>query len=108
MLVAFCFVKYILAIRGDGMEQRIVSPLKNGVSLVAEASTNPDFPCEIYVGLMKDGVWIQDLCAVTQEYQYENTATNVLVWSNENYEGYTHKFTVPERPDMLDESWENY
>lgn len=52
---------------------------------------------------------------VTQEYQYENgdvqfsdTATNVLVWSNENYEDYTHKFTVPERPDMLDESWENY
>lgn len=97
------------------MEQRIVIPLKNGVSLVAEASTNPDFPCEIYVGLMKDGVWIQDLCAVTQEYQYENgdvqfsdTATNVLVWSNENYEDYTHKFTVPERPDILDESLQNY
>ena len=58
------------------MEQRIVIPLKNGVSLVAEASTNPDFPCEIYVGLMKKTAYGYRICALLRRNISTKTATS--------------------------------
>ena len=84
--------------------QRIVIPLPNGFKLVAEGSTDPNYPYEIYVGILgDDDVWYQDLAVVRNAYHYEEGVQahvhdedkyEVLVYGNENDEDYTESFEI--------------
>lgn len=81
-------------------------PLGNGINLVAEQGTDPNFSREIYIGLANDNdMWVQDLAIVRQKYKligdseivgYVDGEYQVLVYSDENDEDYTHKFDIKE------------
>ena len=76
----------------------------NGVNLVAEKSTDPSFPKEIYVGLCTDeDVWIQDLAIIRQKYEIRDDEVNyideifqVLVYADDESEDYTNIFEIKE------------
>ena len=80
------------------------SVLGNGVNLVAEKSTDPSFPKEIYVGLCTDeDVWIQDLAIIRQKYEIKDDKANyideilqVLVYADDKSEDYTNIFEIKE------------
>lgn len=80
---------------------RIEIPLKDGFILVAEQNTDPNYPRELYVGLEKDGVWIQDIAFVGQNYQYQEGGKSyldelsVLIWQYPEADDYTDSFTIP-------------
>jgi len=85
------------------MSKQIIIDLSNGLKLVAEQNTDPQFKNEIFIGVMKDdGVWYQDLAIVRNAYSYNSTAEvqwdeenfEVLVFGNENDEDYTECFCV--------------
>ena len=73
--------------------------------LVAEKGTDDKYN-EIYVGIEKNGVWVQDLAVVREKYHYEDnpdsdmpTVVNedkfeVLVYANKDDEDYTNKFII--------------
>ena len=74
--------------------------LPNGDKLVAEANYDPDYK-EIIVGIISDGVWVQDLAAVGEKYFYENGEKKtvndeyqILVWADKDQEDWTEKFEV--------------
>lgn len=79
-------------------------PIGNGVNLIAEKSTDPSFPKEIYVGLCTDeDVWIQDLAIIRQKYEIINDEVNyideifqVLVYADDESEDYTNIFEIKE------------
>ena len=70
-------------------------------TLVAERGSDESYN-EIFVGLEdKDGVWLQDLAIVGQQYHYDEDCNvvdekgiNVMVYSDANDEDYTHKFDI--------------
>ena len=87
--------------------KRVSVLLPNGFSLVAEASNDPSYPYELYVGILgNDGVWYQDLAVVRNAYHYEDDNKTVygpvydedkyevLVFGNENDEDYTESFEI--------------
>lgn len=80
---------------------RIEIPLKDGTILVAEQNTDSDYPRELYVGLEKDGVWVQDIAFVGQSYQYQEGGKSyldelsVLIWQHPEADDYTDGFTIP-------------
>ncbi|MBP5462003.1 MAG: hypothetical protein J6Y20_07770 [Lachnospiraceae bacterium] len=90
--------------------QRIMIRLPNGFYLVAEASADPNYPYEVYVGIVgNDGVWYQDLAIVRNAYHYEDDIVDVngipipvneedrfevLVYADENNEDYTNAFKI--------------
>ena len=84
------------------MIQRIEIPLDNGDKLVVEQSADRRYPREVYIGVEdKKGVWLQDLAVVRQkseikdgDLQYIKDRYEILVYSDENYENYTHQFVV--------------
>ena len=67
---------------------------------------------EIFIGLERDGVWFQDLAIVREKYHYEDAACDksvvvpdhgkyeVLVYSDECCEDYTHKFVINEYSEV--------
>lgn len=73
--------------------------------LVAERGIDNKYN-EIYIGIEKDGVWVQDLATVREKYHYEDNPNSdipnvvnedkfeVLVYADKNNEDYTNKFTV--------------
>lgn len=82
---------------------RIVIPLSNGYQLVAEQNTATEYNKEIFIGITDDnGVWYQDLAIVRNAYylndkwqvEWKDEEFDVLVYSNENNEDFTHDFTV--------------
>lgn len=85
------------------MSNRITIPLQNGFSLVAERNSDPNYSREIFIGIIdKSGVWCQDLAIVRNSYTYDSNwdvnwkdgEFDVLVYSDENNEDFTHDFTI--------------
>ena len=90
----------------DG-SNRIEIPCAGGVSLVAERNEDNNYN-EIFIGLEKDGVWIQDLAVARQAYTYQKQSTfpvhtageyEVFVWKNEDSEDCTHEIRILQRKD---------
>lgn len=83
-------------------EKRITRELGNGFSLCVEASENPDFPNEFYVGLIdEEGVWVQDLVMVLESYGFSKEETHfdpneviVSVFGDESSEDPTDEFRI--------------
>lgn len=85
-------------------EERIETLLGNGYKIVVERSHDPEFPTEVYVGIEKDGMWIQDLVIVRNAYKVINDKTakvesnpeavEMLIYGDSNTEDYTEKVTV--------------
>lgn len=86
----------------ENTKNRVVIELPNGYQLIAEQDTDPSYANEIFVGISDgNGVWWQDLAIVRNAYQYENDKVvwkdgefDVLVFSDENNEDFTHDFTI--------------
>lgn len=85
------------------MESKIVIPLSNGYKLVAVQNTDPNYRNEIFIGITNgDGEWWQDLAVVRNAYEigddlgvrWKEDEFDVLVYSDENNEDFTHDFTV--------------
>ena len=84
------------------MIQRIEIPLDNGDKLVVEQGADRSYPREVYIGIEdKHGMWLQDLSIVRQKYEindgdpkYIKDRYEILVYSDENNEDYTHQFVV--------------
>ena len=75
------------------MDNELKIVLPNGYKLVAERSTNPDFPNEIYVYIEDAGGGVaQDLTLV--KYDEISKLFAIYVWGDENSEDYTEKYTV--------------
>ena len=86
---------------------RIEIRCAGGVSLVAERNEDNNYN-EIFIGLEKDGVWIQDLAVARQAYTYQKQSTfpvhtageyEVFVWKNEDSEDCTHEIRIMQRKD---------
>ena len=82
-------------------EERSETTLGNGYKIVAERSRDPDFPTEVYVGIEKDGAWIQDLVCVRNAYKIINDkvevnpkAIEILIYGDTYSEDYTDKVVV--------------
>lgn len=83
-------------------DRSIIINLPNGLQLFAEQSADPNYKNEITLGIIKDGVWHQDLAIVRNRYIHdENNGVRwvdnqfeVLVYADENNEDYTDSFTV--------------
>lgn len=76
--------------------------LGGGLKLVAEQDPDAMFGKGLYVGIEKDGEWVQDLAIVRNAYDicdgnvvYKDKLFDVLVYADENNEDYTHDFHVP-------------
>lgn len=85
------------------MDKRIVIPLPNGLNLVAEQNSDPNYSREIFIGIMdRGGVWHQDLAIVRNAYTYNHNldvewkdeAFEVLVYSDKDNEDFTHDFSI--------------
>ena len=69
-------------------------------TLTVEKSADPNFPREIYVGLEKDGQWLQDIAVVAQRRDYEDDklaykkSIRVLVYADKDSEDYTSAFNI--------------
>lgn len=69
----------------------------------------PEIPEEICIYVTdKDGVFVQDLCVVSEHYEYhpedgafkhDSGRIDCHVWSDANSEDYTNKFIIPIRED---------
>jgi len=77
-------------------------------SLTAVKGSDPDYK-EVFIGLTdKDGVWLQDLAMIGQNYRYVDDEIifdeelSIKVYSDKDNEDYTHDFTVGlyEDPDL--------
>ena len=72
--------------------------------LAVEQGTDPYYPREVYVGLEKDGQWLQDIAVIGQHYHYGDDKTvsdplydegiRVLVFGSEHSEDYTEEFNI--------------
>lgn len=88
-------------------EERIETLLGNGYKIVVERSHDPNFPTEVYVGIEKNGMWIQDLVCVRNAYKVINEKTNpeaveMLIYGDAYTEDYTDKVVVDIYKDMED------
>ena len=69
-------------------------------TLTVNKSVDPNFPKEIYIGLEKDGQWLQDIATVAQGHYYEdgeltyNEGIRVLVYADKDSEDYTNEFNI--------------
>lgn len=69
-------------------------------TLTVDKSADPIFPKEIYIGLEKDGQWLQDIATVAQEHYYKNgeltfnEGIRVLVYADKDNEDYTNEFNI--------------
>lgn len=108
-----CFAQMAIdkvQIKTEIKTETIKIPLTNGSILQVEKSCNSDYPNEIYVGIVKDGVWVQDLVNIQQAYYYdedgEKNDTNdvrVLVYGNPYSEDYTLDCLIPPYEEETEE-----
>lgn len=93
---------------------RIEIPVGNGLKIVAERNSDPDYNQELYVGIVDaDGAWIQDLVCVQNEYRYKpdgqmdwvDGSFRVMVWADKDQDDLTHEFTIPLRDDEPHWEW---
>lgn len=69
-------------------------------TLTVDKSVDPNFPREIYIGLKKDGHWLQDLVIVAQKNHYEEgelvreESIRVLVYADKDSVDYTNEFNI--------------
>ena len=90
---------------------RIEIPLDNGYKLIAEQNIDSEFDKEIFVGIETDtGSYIQDLAIIRPTYKYnENNVVfssdkfEMLIFTDETKEDFTHQFTVPLYQEPQDE-----
>lgn len=76
--------------------------LDAGRKLVAEASSDPSYPREIYVYLSEDGVVTQDIAIIRNSYSLDGNTDGAnygedieaLVYADKDNEDYTHKFKI--------------
>lgn len=76
--------------------------LGNGFVLAVDCGVDSSYPNEVYIGLMKDGVWWQDLAIVRQPYSYradgkivfDPAGCEVLVYADKDNEDFTDEFYV--------------
>lgn len=74
--------------------------LPNGYKLIAEQNADPNYPNEIYVGVLDDrGAWHQDLAVIRaghmgDPFSRTNKNFEVLVYSDAYDEDYTHRFSI--------------
>lgn len=81
------------------MENKIVIPCEFG-DIVIEKCKDSDYK-EAYIGIVKDGLWIQDLVVVRNAYHYDDNnnvvlenRAEVLVYADKDNEDYTNKFKI--------------
>lgn len=81
---------------------RLAILLNDGDKLVAEVNQNKPFR-EIFIGIEnKDGVWVQDLACVGQDYEIEDDLSvknvdnfyRVRCWTDPTTEDMTHDFLI--------------
>jgi len=70
---------------------KISIPLGNGRCLVAEKGNDPDHK-EIYIGIEKDGCWIQTLSVIGEDEF--SSAYKIRVYGEPKEEDYTQAFYV--------------
>lgn len=89
------------------MNNRIEMELNDGDKLVAEVNPNKPFR-EIFIGIKnKDGVWVQDLACVGQDYEINDDLTisnvdnfyKIRVWADHKSDDLTHSFLIPRCDD---------
>lgn len=75
--------------------------LPNGKYLVVAKSEDPEYPCEIYVGIMdEDERWSQDLAVIMNDYHYENgirkydNRISMDIYSDSNSDYATDEFKI--------------
>ena len=86
---------------------RIEINLGGGLKLIADRNMDSNYDREIFIGIEKDGVWVQDLALVRPEYTYESSEHNeygdvkwrndlfeVLVWGNPYLEDWTNSYQI--------------
>ena len=85
------------------MNTKIEIPMNDGDRLVAEINPNVPFR-EIFVGIVnKEGVWVQDLACIGQDYEIEDDLSvknvdnfyRVRCWTDADSEDMTHSFLIP-------------
>lgn len=83
------------------VEQKIILDLPNGDQLVAEEQLMETQM--IAIGIVRNGVWIQDLATVETAYDenfdYVEDKFNVYTYGDEYSEDYTDKVTVNRVPN---------
>lgn len=81
-------------------EQKIIIDLPNGDQLVAEECKGET--SMIAIGIMRNGIWLQDLSLVETAYDenfdYVKDKFYVYAYTDEYSEDYTHKFEVNRVP----------
>lgn len=86
------------------MMENVRIHLYDNTFLVAEQNEGLVYK-ELYIGIEKDGVWIQDLATVREKYHYDDNVLHVvhdhgeyevLVYADKEDEDYTHKFVIGE------------
>ena len=75
-------------------QQKIIIELQNGLQLAVEQNRDPNFSKEIYVGVIKDNVWYQDLAIVRPAGDQNDDAFEVLVYADKDSEDYTDQFRI--------------
>ena len=82
-------------------ENKIVIDLGyDNLQLIVERNLDPGYN-EVFVGLERNGVWVQDLAIVGQQYHYGDDCNvigengmRVLVYADAENEDYTHEFKI--------------
>lgn len=86
------------------MAKRIELQISDNTKLVAEINPDPAGYKEIFIGIERDGCWVQDLAVVGKQYHYDDglivvldDGFRVLVYGDSEDENYTNKFLINER-----------
>lgn len=82
--------------------ETIKIPLDNGMYLIAERNTDPNFSKELFIGLSDGQLWYQDLAVVRPSYEiqedlstkWDDEKFDILVYADKDQEDYTHEFHV--------------
>ena len=105
--IEICGVMYEWSIAAiDVPTDRAIIPLSNNTNLVAEADGDSDFRI-IYVGIERDGFFVQDLVAVGEDYEFaddleiihKSGVYAVRVYSDSGSEDYTQKYYIKQRAE---------
>lgn len=75
-------------------QRKIIIELQNGLQLAVEQNQDPNFSKEIYVGVIKDNVWYQDLAIVRSVADQNDNEFEVLVYADKDSEDYTDQFRI--------------
>lgn len=91
-----------ISLVNEDIVNKLSLKLDENVSLVAEKNIDNGYK-EIFLGIeSKEGVWLQDLAIIGQNYHYDKTGEvvqnpnqySVKVFGNENEEDFTEEFLI--------------